>query len=154
MGFTCSSVGKESVCSRPRFHPCAWKIPWRKKWQPTPVSLPAKSHGQRSLVGCSPQGRKESDTNDWLNTHRASKPVCQVASVVSDSLQPYGLYSPPGALDSPGKNTGVGCHVLLQGIFLTQGLNLRLLWDWICVFYVSLIGRWLLYQQQHMGSPK
>ena len=38
--------------------------------------------------------------------------------------------TPPGSSvhgDSPGKNTGVGCHALLQGIFLTQGLNLRLL---------------------------
>ena len=44
----------------------------------------------------------------------------------SDSLQPYGLYSLLGSSvhgDSPGKNTGVGCHALLWGIFLTQGLN-------------------------------
>ena len=34
-------------------------ILWRRKWQPTPVSLPGKSHGQRSLVGSSPWGRKE-----------------------------------------------------------------------------------------------
>ena len=33
-------------------------IPWRRKWQPTPVFLPGKSHGQRSLVGSSPWGRK------------------------------------------------------------------------------------------------
>ena len=33
-------------------------IPWRRKWQPTPVFLHGKSHGQRSLVGCSPWGRK------------------------------------------------------------------------------------------------
>ena len=31
---------------------------WKRKWQPTPVSLPGKSHGQRSLVGCSPWGRR------------------------------------------------------------------------------------------------
>jgi len=37
------------------------KIPWRRKWQPTPVFLPGKSHGQRSLVGYSPQGCKELD---------------------------------------------------------------------------------------------
>ena len=38
------------------------KIPWRRKWQPTPVFLPGEeSHGQRSLVGYSPQGHKESD---------------------------------------------------------------------------------------------
>ena len=35
---------------------------WRRKWQPTPVFLPGKSHGQRSLAGCSPWGRWESDT--------------------------------------------------------------------------------------------
>ena len=35
-------------------------ILWRRKWQPTPVALPGKSHGQRSLVGSSPWGRKES----------------------------------------------------------------------------------------------
>ena len=37
------------------------KIPWRRKWQPTPVLLPGKSHRQRSLAGYSPWGHKESD---------------------------------------------------------------------------------------------
>ena len=37
-----------------------------RKWQPTPVLLPRKSHGWRSLVGCSPWGCKESDTTEWL----------------------------------------------------------------------------------------
>ena len=50
-------------------------------------------------------------------------------SVVSDSLQPHGLQSTSllSPWDSPGKNTGVGCHALLQGIFLTQESNLHLL---------------------------
>ena len=39
-------------------------IPWRRKWQPTPVLLSGKSHGQRSLVSYSPWGRKESDTTE------------------------------------------------------------------------------------------
>ena len=39
--------------------------PWRRKWQPTPVFLPGKSHGQRSLVGYCPWGRKESDMTEW-----------------------------------------------------------------------------------------
>ena len=43
--------------------------PWRRKWQPTPVSLPGESHGWRSLVGYSPQGRKESDTTERLHFH-------------------------------------------------------------------------------------
>ena len=40
------------------------KIPWRRAWQPTPVLLPGKSHGQRSLVGYSPWGRKEWDMTE------------------------------------------------------------------------------------------
>ena len=55
--------------------------------------------------------------------------VCYVALVMSDSLRAYGLY-PARILcswDSPVKNTRMGCHVLLQGIFLTQGSNQHLL---------------------------
>ena len=40
---------------------------WRRRWHPTPVFLPGKSHGQRSLIGCSPWGREESDTTEWLH---------------------------------------------------------------------------------------
>ena len=42
---------------------------WRRKWQPTLVFTPGKSHGPRSLVGYSPWGRKESDTTEWLHFH-------------------------------------------------------------------------------------
>ena len=65
-------------------------------------------------------------------------------SVVSDSLQPHRL-SPARLLcpwHSPGKNIGVSCHFLLQGIFLTQGLNLGL-----------LNCRQILYCLSHQGSP-
>ena len=41
---------------------------WRRKWQPTPIFLPGKSHGLRSLEGCSSWGRKESDTTERLST--------------------------------------------------------------------------------------
>ena len=44
-------------------------IHWRRKWQPTPVFLPGKSHGRRSLVGYSPWGREESDTTERLHFH-------------------------------------------------------------------------------------
>ena len=42
---------------------------WRRQWHPTPVLLPGKSHGRRSLVGCRPWGRKESDTTERLPFH-------------------------------------------------------------------------------------
>ena len=58
------SDSQESECRRPRFDPWVRKIPWRKKWLPTPVSLPGESHGQRSLAGYSPWGHKELDMNE------------------------------------------------------------------------------------------
>ena len=42
-------------------------IPWRRKWQPTPVLLPGESQGRGSLVGYNPWGRKESDMTEGLN---------------------------------------------------------------------------------------
>ena len=57
-------------CRRPGFDPWVRKMPWRKKWQPTPVFLPRESHGLRSLVGYRPWGHKESDTTERLtHTH-------------------------------------------------------------------------------------
>ena len=56
-------------CRGPKFKPWVGKTPWRRKWHPTPVLLPGKSHGWRSLVACSPWGRYESDTTEWLHFH-------------------------------------------------------------------------------------
>ena len=58
-------------CERPGFDPWVGKIPWRRKWQPTPVLLPGESHGGRSRVGYSPWGRKELDMTEWLHFHRS-----------------------------------------------------------------------------------
>ena len=52
--------GKEPTCQC-RFNPWVGKIPWRRKLQLTPIFLPGKSHGQRSLTGYSPWSLKESD---------------------------------------------------------------------------------------------
>ena len=61
MGFPGGARGKEPACQCRRhkrygFDPWVGKISWRRAWQPTPVFLPEVSHGQRSLVGCGPQG--------------------------------------------------------------------------------------------------
>ena len=74
LGFPGGSSGEESVCQnksgrRRRFDPWVGKSPWRKKWQPTPVFFPEKSHGQRSLAAYSPWGHKELDTTEWLSMH-------------------------------------------------------------------------------------
>ena len=69
MGFPGGSEGKASACnvgdvgSIPR----VGKIPWRRKWQPTPLLLPGKFHGQRSLGGYSPWDCKESHTTEQLH---------------------------------------------------------------------------------------
>ena len=67
-------------CRRPGFDPWVGKIPWRRKWQPTPVFLPGKSHGWRSLEGYSPQHHKESDATEWLNNHKDIKVLTRSAS--------------------------------------------------------------------------
>ena len=69
----------------------------------------------------------------WMKSESES------CSVLSDSLQPRGLYSP---WNSPGRNTGVGSHSLLQGIFPTLGLSPGL-----------PQCRQILYQLSHKGSP-
>ena len=56
-------------CRRCGFNPWVWKIPWRRRWQPTPVFLPGKSHGQRSLrEGLQPLGSKRAGLD--LGTHK------------------------------------------------------------------------------------
>ena len=60
--------GKEFACS---FHPWVRRIPWRREWQPSSVSLPGKFHGQRSLAGYSPWSRKESDTTEHSTAARS-----------------------------------------------------------------------------------
>ena len=71
--------GKESACQcrqhrRPGFNPWVRMIPWRRKWKPTPVFLPRKSQGQRSLEGYSPGGPEESDTTERLGTYHVPGP--------------------------------------------------------------------------------
>ena len=64
--FPGGTSSKEPICQCRRqqrygFNPWVGKIPGRRKWQPTPIFSPGKSHGQRSLLGYSPQGHKNSN---------------------------------------------------------------------------------------------
>ena len=81
------------------------------------------------------------DYEEQRLTSLASWSESESRLVVSDSLRPQGLYSP---WNSPGQNTGVGSHSLLQGIFPTQGLNTGL----------PHRGRIFFYHLSHQGSPK
>ena len=73
-------------CRRCQFHLWVGKIPWRRKWQPTPIFLPGKSHGQRSLAGYSPWDCKESDMIEWL-THKQSWVVSVITMTLESILQ-------------------------------------------------------------------
>ena len=65
------SSGEGPTCQRRRlkrlgFVPWVGEIPWRRERLPTPAFWPGGSHGQRSLAGYGPRGRKESDRTEWL----------------------------------------------------------------------------------------
>ena len=62
------------------FDPWVGKIPWRRKWQPTPIFLPEEFHGQRSLAGYNSWGHKESDMTEQLILHFTS--VYRVDSIL------------------------------------------------------------------------
>ena len=84
---------------RPGFDPWVRKIPWRRKWQPTPVLLPRKSHGQRSLVGYSLWGRKELDMTERLHSltsHKNFFALLQIKPVLwsSETAGPHSLTHP------------------------------------------------------------
>ena len=134
-----------------------WEDPLRRKWQSTPVFLCGEFHGQRSLVGYSPWGHKQPDMTEWLTLNMCEgssfftltpmlviiciltvSPCMHACSVVSDSLPPYGLRF-------PGKDTGVGCHFLLQGIFWPR--------DWIWISCNSLHWQVDSLPLSHLGSP-
>ena len=145
--------------------PCT--IQRRRQWHPTPVLLPGKSHGWRSLEGCSPWGRWGSDMTEQLHFHfslscigegngnllqcsclenprdrgawwAVGYGVAQSRTRLKRFSSSSSIYSP---WNSPGQNTGVGSLSLLQGLFPTQGSNPGLL-------HCSQI----LYQLSHKGS--
>ena len=68
-----------------------------RQWQPTPVLLPGKSHGQRSLVGCSPWGLEELDMTERLHSHALEKEMATNSSVLAWRIpgtgEPDGLLS-------------------------------------------------------------
>ena len=80
--FPRGASGKEPACQcrrhkRSGFYPWVEKIPWYRKWKSTPVFLPGEFHAQRSLVGYSPWGRKESDMTECTPTYPAPCSVRQ-----------------------------------------------------------------------------
>ena len=71
------------------FDPWVEEIPWRKKWQPTPALLSGKSLGQRSLLGYSPWGCKESETAEHARTYT----ITYTTSVLTEKVIHFKLIS-------------------------------------------------------------
>ena len=116
LGFPGGASGKEPTCQRRRrkrsgCDPRVGKIPWRRLWQPTPVFLPGESHGQRSLVSYSPNGRKEWDTTEATQHtcvyHITGFPGgAVVKSLPASTGGPRDVGSFPGSGRSPGEGNG------------------------------------------------
>jgi len=122
MGFP---SGSEPTCQSRRCRRCRYdlwvrKIPWRRKWQTPSVFLPGKSHGQRSLAGCRPPGcgRVRHDLSTKKQQSPYNNPMLLLLSCFSrvrlHSTPETAAHQAPRPWDSPGKNTGVACHFLLQ----------------------------------------
>ena len=111
-------------------------VPWKRKWQPTPIFLAGKSLGQRSLASYSPWGRKR-DTTERTSTYIQRQMLFSVLQILAPCECAKSLKlcltlsnpmdcSLPGSRDFPGKNIWVDCH-FLQEIFPTQESNPGLL---------------------------
>ena len=118
------------------------KSGWVQLYDPHRSELPRNLRSKNTCPRFSTACHYPSNTSQFSRVLLFATPW--ICSIVSNSLWPHGLQ--PARLlcpwDSPGKNTGVGCHALLQGNFPTQGSNPGL-----------LHCRWILHWLSHQGSP-
>ena len=106
-----SSEDKESACQCRRLGFSSWvgKIPWRREWLPTPVSLPGEFHGQRSLASYSPWDRKEfghewgTNTHTHTHTHTRARACTHASSWTHDSLHTRNQLGPCWRASEQGK---------------------------------------------------
>ena len=79
-------------CKRCGFDPWVGKIPWRREWQPVPVFLPGKSHGQRSLVGHSLWDHKESDMTEHARMQNVVRRAHDLCGILAPDPWPQSIY--------------------------------------------------------------
>ena len=97
------------------------KIPWRRKWQPTPVILPGIFHGQRSLAAYSPGGHKESDTTEHTACARCMD-IPQLFPFLA-TMEKATVYSYQESFDGPRQLIFVG-GILMRRIVGLQGITM------------------------------
>ena len=121
-GFSSGSAGKDSPCQcrqckRHGFDTWVGKIPWRRKWQPTPVFLPGKFHGQRSLAVYSPWGRRVE--HNWAHrpaqnqNHRAIKVLGWTGYTDTVNSQVVEMLTFPWYIHHPFTNLKKNVYILL-----------------------------------------
>ena len=111
---------------------------WARKWHPTPVLLSGKSHGRRSLVGCSPWGCEESDMTEWLHFHFL---LSHIGEGNGNPLQCS--WRIPGT-GEPGGLPSMGSHRVghdwsdLAAAHICKHIHVRAVWETFCKdFHVS-----------------
>ena len=128
---------------RPGFDPWVGKIPWRREWQPTPVFLPGKSHGQKSLVGYRSWGHKESDTTEQLTHYFPVKESSGLHSVCPCPMwlgAAGWLASLVNGMWLDGRYLGLGLH---------PGLHCLLQWSrWCCALRLPQRGYFMRTAEQ------
>ena len=124
-----SGKGSACQCRRPKrceFNPWVGKMPWRRAWQPSPIFLPGESHGERSLVGYSPWGHKESDKAEVTqHTHIMGKDMATHSSILAWRI-PW--REEPGRLQSMG----------LQRVGHNWMTNTDMLSKYLCFSFFSI----------------
>ena len=140
MGFCCGSAGKESACNEGDLG----SIPGLGRSPGEGNGYPLQYSGLENSMFCIVHGVAKSQTqlSDFKKKNYVLWLVTQSCLTLCDPMD----CSPPGSSvhgDSPGKNTGVGCHALLQGIVPTQGSNPGL-----------PHCRQILYCLSHQGNPR
>ena len=141
------TTGPQPLGSSASWSEGSWSVIIERKWTIDVMHLNVLENRGSSPTACFsthyfgqvPQGSSCVFTSSNMRCQDSLLPS-ESCSVMSNSLQPHGLYSP---WNSPGQNTGVGSLSLLQGIFPTQGSNPGL-----------MHCRWILYQLSHKGSPR
>ena len=113
-------------CGRPRLDSWARKIPWRRKWQPTPVFLPGEFHGQRSLVGYSPWSCKELDMTERLTLHFTIKWLVELLFLNDLKMLPRKIVTNFVAQSCPTLSDPMDCSLpgsSIPGIFQARVLE-------------------------------
>ena len=128
-------------CRRPGFDPWVGQIPCRREWLPTPVFLPGESHGQKSLTGYSPWGRKDSDMTE--------RRALSLSVLLADSLSRFdGTRHQAGDTQLHANRSLVG--VVLGGLVAKSCLTLAAPWTIACQAPLSIKFSW---QEYWTGLP-